>query len=118
MRRAFRIVALFWLVAGIGFQGVALAAQVSAMAGLGDASHAALHADAVAHHHDVDGSVHEDQSPKSLQHVQHDCCSQFAGVLPQVSLQVPPAGASASLVPAADAAHASAFLEGLRRPPR
>lgn len=118
MRRAFRIVALFWLVAGIGFQGFALAAQMSALAELGDAEHAAMHADAVAHHHHHDGSIQQDNSKKSLQHVQHDCCAQPAGVLPETSLQVPLLTSSAALWAADDASHPSAFLEGLRRPPR
>jgi hypothetical protein len=106
------------LIASICFQGVALAKQVLAWDRSGDAAHAALHADGVAHHHHEDGSVHKDASPKSKQHVQNDCCASVAGL--------PPSGTSAVVAlnpspPPADIAregHGTPFLEGLKRPPR
>jgi hypothetical protein len=53
------------LIASICFQGVSLAKQVLAGDRGGDSAHTSLHLDGVAHHHDADGSIHKDTSPKS-----------------------------------------------------
>ena len=106
------------LIASICFQGVALAKQVLAWERSGDAAHSVLHADGVAHHHDEDGSVHKDTSPKSKQHVQNEGCASVAGLPPSrtgalVAMDPPQ--------PPADIAregHGTPFLEGLKRPPR
>ena len=115
MRRA---ILVFVLVASICFQGMALAAQFVARQG-GDAAHALLHAEAVPHHHHHhDGSIHKDQSKKSKQHVQNDCCASVAGIPPSAirAVQLPqPARQTAAVQPRG---HDSPFIEGLKRPPR
>lgn len=105
------------LIASICFQGVALAKRVLAGELGGDAAHAALHADRVAHHHHDDGSVHEDASTKSKHHVQQDGCPGVAAIPPSrvgVAALNPPQ----ALASAAHDGHESPFLEGLKRPPR
>ena len=115
MRRA---ILVFLLVASIGFQGIALAGQVVAREG-GDAAHALLHAEAVPHHHDDhDGSIHKDQSKKSKQHVQDDCCASVAGILPSAIRTVPLPQPAREPAAAQPRGHDSPFLEGLKRPPR
>ena len=115
MRRA---ILVFLLTASICFQGVALAKQVLAWDRGGDAAHAVLHADRMAHHHHEDGSVHKDTSRKSKQHVQSDGCASAAGIPPSRI------GAVAALNPVqpptgiARDGHDAPFLEGLKRPPR
>ena len=109
---------VFILIASICFQGVALAKQVLAWHRSGDAAHAMLHADAVAHHHHEDGSVHKDTSRKSKQHVQSDGCASVAGIPPS---RIGSFAALKPVRPPADIArggHDSPFLEGLKRPPR
>jgi hypothetical protein len=116
MRRA---TLAFLLAASICFQGVALAGQVVARDRGGDAAHAMLHAEAVPHHHHRhDGSIHKDLSKKSKQHVQNDCCASVAGIPPS-AIRAPqllqPARQTAEAQPRG---HDSAFIEGLKRPPR
>lgn len=109
---------VFVLIVSICFQGVALAKQVLTRDRGGDAAHATLHAEGVAHHHHEDGSVHKDTSGKSKQHVQSDGCASVAGIPPSRI------GAFAALNPVRPPAdisrvgHDSPFLEGLKRPPR
>lgn len=106
------------LIASICFQGLALAQQVLAWDRSGDAAHAALHTDGVAHHHLEDGSVHTDVSPKSKQHVQNDGFASVAGLPPS------DIGAEVSLDPSqvpgdvVRSGYGTPFLEGLKRPPR
>jgi len=114
MRRA---ILVFLLAASICFQGVALAGQVIARDRSGDAAHAMLHAEAVPHHHHR-GSIHKDQSKESRQHVENDCCTSVAGIPPSAirAPQMPqPERESAEAQPRG---HDSAFIEGLKRPPR
>lgn len=115
MRKA---VLILGLILSIGFQGFALASQVLGWDRCGDTAHSVMHAEHVAHHHEHDGTVHKDASKKSLQHVQDHCCVQCACVLPS---GIPPLAASPddrSGIEAVCAGHDSAFLEGLKRPPR
>lgn len=108
---------VFVLIASICFQGVALAKQVLAGDRSVDAAHTLLHADGVAHHHHEDGSVHEDASPKSKQHVQSDGCASVAGIPPsRVGVAAPnPPQAPADI---ARDGRDSPYLERLKRPPR
>lgn len=115
MRRA---VLILGLILSIGFQAFALASGVSGWDRGGTAAHSVMHAEHVAHHHERDGTIHKDESKKSLQHVQNDCCVHGACVLPS---GVPPLAAlpeDRSGIEAVCAGHDSAFLEGLKRPPR
>ena len=115
MRRA---VLVFVLAVSICFQGIALAGQVAARDRGGDAAHALLHAEAVPHHHHhKDGSIHKDQSKKSKQHLQNDYCAAVAFIPPSSpgTLKTQPARVIAEAQPRG---HDSAFIEGLKRPPR
>jgi hypothetical protein len=109
---------VFVLIAAICFQGVALAKQVLAWDRSGDAAHSLLHADGVAHHHDEDGAVHKDTSPKSKQHVQNDGCASVAGLLPSGTSAVVALNPSPPHADIARDGHGTPFLEGLKRPPR
>ena len=115
MRRA---ILVFGLIVSIGFQGMALAGRILGSDRSGDAAHAVLHADAVAHHHDDDGTVRKDASEKSQRHMQHDGWTQVAGVLPAAPAGVAESPVAPSRVIPVDQAHDSPFLEGLKRPPR
>ena len=115
MRRA---ILVFALALSICFQGPALAGQVVARDRGGDAAHALLHAEAVPHHHHQhDGSIHKDESKKSKQHVQDDHCAAVAFIAPSApgTVEVQPAREIAQAQPRG---HDSAFIEGLKRPPR
>ena len=113
-----RLILVLGLIAGLCLQGFALAGQMAALARTGDAVHSALHLDAVSHHHEHDGSIHQDASKKSLKHVHGDCCIQLAGVLPAAPPQVPGLQVASARVDVAEHGHDSAFIEGLKRPPR
>ena len=106
------------LNASICFQGVALAKQVLAWDRSGDAAHAGLHADGVAHHHHEDGSVHQDASQKSKQHVQSDGFASVAGLPPSDTGAVVALNPSQPPADIARNGHGTPFLEGLKRPPR
>lgn len=113
MRRAFFV---FVLALSICFQGIALGGQVVAR-DLGEsAAHALMHAEAVPHHHHA-GTIHKDLSKKSMRHVQGDCCACVAFIAPSAlgAAQAVPARAIAQAEPRG---HDSAFIEGLKRPPR
>ena len=116
MRRA---ILVFVLVASICFQGVALAKQVIARDRGGDAAHSMLHAEAVPHHHHHrDGSIHKDSSKKSKQHVQNDSCASVAGIPPSAIRTPELPQPSRETAAAEPRGHDSAFIEGLKRPPR
>lgn len=118
MPRTRRLLVVFWLVAGLCLQGFALSREMSALGQGGDAAHAAMHLDAVAHHHDDDGSIRKDTSKKSLEHLKADCCVQVAGLLPQAVAAVPGMPLDRSRAELRDDAYDPPFLEGLMRPPR
>jgi hypothetical protein len=112
-----RIAVVFCLVAGLLAQGFALAGQISSRAGDGGMLHVGLHLDSVAHHHEADGSIRQDQSKQSHQHLQSDCCMQLLGALP-VTVALASLPRARPLAESAPQGHDSPFLEGLRRPPR
>ena len=118
MPRARRILVVFWLAAGLCLQGFAHAREMAALGLGGDAAHATLHLEAVAHHHDDDGSIRTDTSTRSLDHLKADCGLQVAGLLPQVAAGVPEMPHDRSRAPVRVDAYDPPFLEGLRRPPR
>ncbi len=115
MRRA---VLVFGFILSIAFQGMALAGQVLGWDRSGDTAHSVLHADGVAHHHDDAGTAIPDASEESQQHVQHDCCTTVALMPPSSAGSVGALGAARGAANAPPEGHDSAFLEGLRRPPR
>lgn len=118
MPRPRRILVVFCLVAGLCLQGFALARQLAEFGKTGDAAHAALHLDGVAHHHEGDGSIRADSSKSSLDHVSADCCVQAAGLPPQGAPSVPALPLDRSRAELRVDAYAPPFLEGLMRPPR
>jgi hypothetical protein len=113
-----RLAIAFCLVTGLLAQGFALAGQMVAFAQGGDAIHAAMHLESVAHHHGQDGSIHKDASRKSLKHLQADCCVQLAAVLPEGTPAVPAVPLDRSRIDTGVDERDSPFLEGLKRPPR
>ena len=118
MPRTRRILVTVCLIAGLCLQGFALARQMTALAQGGDAAHAAMHLEAVAHHHGDDGSIQRDDSRKSLDHLKAECCVQVSGVLPQGVAAVPELPLDRSRAEMRAKAYDPPFLEGLMRPPR
>jgi hypothetical protein len=112
-----RAILVFVLAVSICFQGFALAGPVAARDLGGDSAHAVLHAEGVPHHHQHDGSIHKDQSKKSKQHVQDDHCAAVA-FIPSSAPITPEAQPARDISHAQPHGHDSAFLEGLKRPPR
>jgi hypothetical protein len=115
MRRAILVCVL---VVSICFQGMALAGQVVARDRGGDAAHSMLHTEGVPHHHQHDGSIHKDQSKKSMQHVQNDCHASVAAIPPSAIRAMPLPHPARECLAAQPRGHDSAFIEGLKRPPR
>ena len=118
MPRTRRLLVVFWLVAGLCLQGFAPAGGMTALGRDGDAAHAALHLEAVAHHHGEDGSIREDTSKKSIDHLKAEGCSQVAGLLPQGVATVPEMPLDGARLELRAQAYDPPFLEGLIRPPR
>jgi hypothetical protein len=118
MSRARHILVVFWLAAGLCLQGFSLSRELSALGQGGDAVHAAMHLDSVAHHHDHDGAIHKDGSKKSIDHLKADCCVQVAGLPPQGVAAVPALPLDRSRAQHRLDAYDPPFLEGLMRPPR
>jgi hypothetical protein len=118
MPRARRILVVFWLVAGLCLQGLAPAGEMAALGRDGDVAHAALHLEAVAHHHGEDGSIKKDDSKKSLEHLKADGFVQVGAVLPQGVADVAAMPLDSSRAEPRARAYDPPFLEGLMRPPR
>ena len=112
-----RFILLAILLISVLHQSVA-----SASHGLGahsghDLAHAALHLEGEPHHHEADGSLHQDNSDESLSHLNAEAASNFPAVASTIVFVVPlnaPAAAAAFLAPAPP----SATLETPKRPPR
>lgn len=83
-----------------------------------EVAHAVLHWQGTPHHHHHnDGSVAQDESQESMQHLVADGCLGGAAILLTLSLSLAP---TAVLPPAisGEAAHPWLYLDGPRRPPR
>lgn len=112
-RSATLIVMLFAML----WQATTLARPGSTLNTLGDLEHAALHWQAVSHHHHDDGSVHLDDSQASAFHILGDQLTVTAALLPSSTQHFPPlaAGRPGMLH---DTRVTDPFIGGLLRPPR
>lgn len=95
-------------------------AQQSVALGHGEsfqASHAEMHWEGVAHHHDEEGVAHQDDSSESIAHMLADAGPGTAALIqfPVLSLHLDRLPAPAVM---AESAGPSPYLDGLRRPPR
>jgi len=114
MRRRFALVLIllstFWQV-------FAIAGQATAFADAEEVAHAVLHWHEGAHHHHDDGSVAQDDSDESVQHVVADGCLGTSAVWLTTSFTFAPVVGARPLV--ADASpKPGPHPDGLRRPPR
>jgi len=114
MRRRF---ALVFLLISMCWQVFAIAGQATVFADAEEIAHAALHWQEESHHHHDDGSVAQDDSDESVQHVVADGCLSTSLVWPSTSFSFAPL-ASARPQIADETASPSPHLAGLRRPPR
>ncbi|MCW7541917.1 hypothetical protein OOT46_29395 [Aquabacterium sp. A7-Y] len=113
-----RWLAVVLMLVLLPWQSVATAAEALWDVHGGDMSHAVAHWIDEAHHHHDDGSVHEDDSQESRQHVQLDTPLSNAPVLPAVPAWSPALLADESPPSLSVTVPPAPFLEGLRRPPR
>lgn len=113
MRQA---LALFVLISMLA--QAAMAGQLSMHGSAASLAHAALHWNEEAHHHHDDGSLHQDVSDESIQHIQSD------GWLSAASLPACHLCHGLALPPFTEhdltsgPAPPAPYLEGLKRPPR
>ncbi len=112
-----RRLALLLLLTFACWQTLAIGGYAQALSGVEQGAHVVLHWQEQPHHHHDDGSVSQDDSDESIQHVVADGCPGGAAVLPaSVVLFIPTAverpfsgGGPAPPWP---------YLDGLKRPPR
>ncbi len=104
------IVSAFWQV-------IAIAGQATAFGSAEETAHAMLHWQEQTHHHHEDGTVTQDDSDESLQHVVADACLSATAVWATAPFSLAPAEASR---PGVSTATALPYppLDGPRRPPR
>lgn len=114
MRRRF---AIFLVLLSVLWQSFAIAGQATAFADAEEVAHAALHWQEEGHHHHDDGSVTQDDSDESLQHLAFDGCLSTSVLWQSASFSFAPVGGAPPLI-ADEAAIPSPHLAGLRRPPR
>jgi hypothetical protein len=76
-----------------------------------------MHWDAEAHHHHEDGSLHQDDSDASLDHLNSEAASSLPG-LASAEFFAPPTVAPVVALAYLVAAPPTPILEGPRRPPR
>ncbi len=112
-----RRIAIFLVLLSVFWQAFAIAGQATAFAEPEEIAHAALHWQSEGHHHDENGSVTQDDSDESLQHVAFDGCLSTSMVWQTASFSFAP-NISAPPRIADEAAIPSPHLAGLRRPPR
>lgn len=107
---------LVLLVVSAFWQVIAIAGQATAFGSAEETAHAMLHWQEQTHHHE-DGTVMQDDSDESLQHVVADGCLSAAAVWATASFSLAPADASR---PATGTSTALPYppLDGPRRPPR
>lgn len=115
MRRLLAVILLF----SVFCQAFAVTRQVVALDYEGSfvVSHAQMHMEGAAHHHDEHGVAHQDDSQESIQHILSDAGPGSAALIqfPQLSLHFGRLPAPAVM---AEAVGPSPYLDGLRRPPR
>jgi len=115
-----KLIAILYLVAAMALQFFAVVGESVAFDKnhAGAFAHTLMHWNDEGHHHHDDGSIHQDGSDESLQHLQADGIAGANGAL--TSRGFPDFARLLSLAPPADApsARAGPFLEGLKRPPR
>ncbi len=105
------------LLSSVLFQSVAWAHQLVKVHAGSDLAHAKMHWDAEAHHHHEDGSLHQDDSDASLDHLNAEAASSLPG-LASADLFALPTGAPVAAVAYLSSPPPSPTLESLRRPPR
>lgn len=111
-----RVLAVLLLLSAF-WQPFAIAGQATAFAEVEEVAHAVLHWQGEGHHHHEDGSVAQDDSGESMQHVIADGCLGAVVVWSTICFSFAPAQAARPSL-AAEAAKPSPHLGGLRRPPR
>jgi len=112
-----RRLALLLLLISAFWQTLAIGGYAQALGGIEQAAHAVLHWQEQPHHHHDDGSVSQDDSDESVQHVVADGCLSGAAVMPaSMSLFVPSAMDRPFV--GNEPAPPWPYLDGLRRPPR
>lgn len=113
-----RLLAVIFLLS-VFCQAFAVTRQVVVLdhEGSFEVSHAQMHIEGAAHHHDEHGMAHQDDSKESILHILSDAGPSSVALIefPQLSLHFdrPPAPAMT-----AEAVGPSPYLDGLRRPPR
>ncbi|WP_047783938.1 hypothetical protein [Variovorax paradoxus] len=112
-----RRLALVFLLLSVFWQVIAIAGQVTAFAEAEEVGHAMLHWQSEAHHHHDDGSVTQDDSDESNQHVIADGCLSPSAVWLDTAFTFAPAEGTPPPT-AGEAAKPAPHLDGLRRPPR
>jgi hypothetical protein len=108
---------LLLLVMAAFWQTIAIGGQVRAYGNPEDLTHAMLHWEGRAHHHHADGSVTQDDSSESVQHVVADACLSAPAVWSAVCVFLPSFEA-ARPVAADESFGLGPHLAGPRRPPR
>lgn len=108
---------LFLLVVSAFWQVIAVAGQATAFGNAEENAHALLHWQEESHHHLDDGSVVQDESDESLEHVVADGCVGAAAVWMTASFDLAPASATRHQM-TDEAALPSPPPDGPRRPPR
>lgn len=94
-----------------------MAGQATAFAEAETVAHAILHWQGEAHHHHDDGSVAQDDSDESMQHVVADGCLGASAIWASASFSFAPAETTRPLM-VDEMARPWPPLERLRRPPR
>jgi hypothetical protein len=77
-----------------------------------------MHLENEPHHHHDDGTLHQDGSDESVQHVYADSYANGAGVMPAHSASLFDDLCAVAQFSNSATAHAPPVLEGPRRPPR
>ncbi|WP_436307609.1 hypothetical protein [Variovorax sp. LjRoot290] len=112
-----RRLALVLLLLSAFWQAIAIGGQATAFAEVEEMAHAVLHWQDEAHHHHDDGSVAQDDSDESVQHVVADGCLGASAVWLTASFSFAPAEAPRPMM-VNEAAGPWPHLDGPRRPPR
>ncbi len=112
-----RRLALVLLLFSVFWQAFAIAGQATAFAEVEEVAHAMLHWQGEAHHHHDDGSVAQDDSDESMQHVVADGCLGNSAIWASASFFFAPAEAALPLM-VDEVARPWPPLDRLRRPPR
>lgn len=110
--------AVFLLVISLVWHSFATADPLAVYDHGEGSAHAAMHLDNEPHHHHDDGTVQQDGSEESVQHVYADGCANSAGVMPTHSAALFNDLRAVAQSCNSATAHPPPVLEGPRRPPR